>query len=210
MSCHTIDRAFQHCDVNVGWFPYRATTATTVSSKPGAGVVIASCPAWDGLALQSVRNPSCSDHPRRRPPVKGSDGHMYVWGYKRYGAKTGWLRADLVEPDPNFASKPFANGPAREDFEVGREHCEQGSRSGCGKKSLTKPLMVVTAATVHYRYSPRGTSMHYLHQGDQVRVLIANGPHGFHFTQLVHAAPDGSAKPGARGWIITNSLTRLT
>lgn len=210
MGCHNVDRAFQHCDVNVGWRPMLTTQATPVRSKPGAGIILDTCRAAEGVALQSVRNPRAIDNPARRPSIKGSDGHRYVWGYKRAGAKTGWMRADHVGPDPGFAGKPFADGPASEDFEIGRQHCTRASRSGCGKKSLTKPVMVVTAEKVHYRYSPRGTSVHYLHSGDTVRVLLVNGPHGFHFAEVITAAHDGSARKGMRGWITANSLTRPT
>jgi hypothetical protein len=37
MTCFAIDRAFQHPDVNIGWFPFRATRLTDIRTIPGAG-----------------------------------------------------------------------------------------------------------------------------------------------------------------------------
>jgi hypothetical protein len=210
MTCHNISGAFQHCDVNVGWYPCVATCATEVRSKPGAGLLLAVLAAGEGFARQSVRNPSCKPNPAPRAAVTGNDGHLYVWGYRRAGAKTGWVRADHIAPDQNAARKREANGPAREDFEVGRSVPTPGTRSGCGKVSLSKPRMVVTAREAHLRYSPHGTGVHYLHAGDVVTVLIANGPQGNHFVHVVKAAPDGSARPGMRGWVSTSALERVT
>lgn len=208
MTCHNIDGAFQHCDVNVGWYPCVAVRATELRSKPGAGVLLDQLQPGDGFARQSVRNPSCSASPPPRASTRGADGELYVWGYKRKGARTGWVRVDDVAADQRAARKGPCNGPAREDFEVGRETPTRGAKSGCGKPSLTRPRMQVRARETHLRYSPHGSGYHYLHEGDEVTVLISDGPQGFHFVQVVKAAADGSARPGIRGWVLASSLER--
>jgi hypothetical protein len=58
---------------------------------------------------------------------------------------------------------------------------------------------------MHLRYSPRGTSFHYLHRGDDVRVLLEHAGE-FSFVEVVDAAADGSARKGARGWVMTAFL----
>lgn len=210
MTCHGIDRAFGHHEVNCGFRPYVATEPTAIRSKRGTGLLITTVRANEGIALYSVRNPRAIHTPAPRPAVKGCDGHDYVYCYKRAGSLTGWIRKSLVKPDLNAASKPPADGPASEDFEIGRQPCTRNKPSGCGKKSLKRPVMRVIADTVHGRYSPRGTSVHILHTGDEGRVLIANGPHGFHFLEITKAAADGSAKKDMRLWVIATALQRTT
>lgn len=118
MTCHNIDGAFQHSDVNIGWYPCVAVRTTELRSKPGAGVLLATLEPGDGFARQSVRNPSCSSTP------------------------------------------------------------------------------------------PPRASTHYLHAGDEVTVLISDGPQGFHFVQVVKTTPDASARPGMRGWVLAETLER--
>lgn len=209
MSCHGLNRAFQHYEVNIGWYPYRATQTTHVHSKPGCGLILAEVREHAGVALQSVRNPRASDRPPLRPPTRGVDGELYVWGYRREGAITGWIRQHDLERDPDAAQKPPCDGPASMDFEVGRQHCQPGAHNGCGTLSTTRPLMTVTATTAHLRYSAHGTSYHILHKGDKGRVLIANAPQGNHFLEITHATADGSARARMRGYVSTTALKRL-
>lgn len=204
MTCFGLAGAFQHSDVSIGWYPGRATVSTEILSKPGGGHVVDALPAGDGFCRQSVRNPLCSATPSLRPAVLGSDGRRYVWGYRRDGSKTGWVRADHVERDPAAYRKREAKGPAGEDFEAGRGVPRRGLKSGCGKLSLSKPERRVKARDVHLRYSPHGTSFHYLHAGDVVRLLLVDGPQGYVFVQVIEA--DGSARSGVRGWVAATGL----
>lgn len=204
MTCFGLPGAFQHSDISIGWYACRATSTVPVLTMPGAGHEIARLDPGEGFARQSVRNPSCSATPGLRPAVRGPDGHGYVWGYRRAGAHTGWVRADFVERDPEAFRKREATGPAKEDFEVGRGVPKRGLKSGCGKRSLSEPERVVKARDVHLRYSPHGTSFHYLHAGDVVRLLLVNGPQGYVFVQVIEA--DGSARFGVRGWVTATAL----
>lgn len=199
MSCSETRGAFQHADVNIGWFPFRTVRATQVRSKPGGGLVLAELRAFEGVALQSVRNPGALDRPRRRAVVRTS-----VWGYKRAGAVTGWIGWVDLEPDPDFASKPMCTGPARMDFEVGRGTCVRGARNGCGRVSVARPVMVVSAATAHLRYSSHGTSFWILHEGDLVRVVRANAPQGCHLVEVLA----GSVARLTRGYVSVGALRR--
>jgi hypothetical protein len=203
LSCHGIDRAFQHPDVNIGWRPYRSKTGTNVQirSKPsGHGELMGALTHAEGCGLQSVRNPRRSDKPASRPFIKGDEGRWYGWIYQRAGSHTGWVPADLIEPDPNFASKSYCDGPASWDFEIGRQPCPQKKPSGCGDVSTSGHVVVVTAATMYIRYSPHGTAVHFAHEGDKIKLLIVNGPEGEHFGEITEAAADGSLRAGHRGW----------
>lgn len=205
MPCHNIDGAHQHGDVNIGWFPFKVTRPTVILSKPGAGTILRTITAGKGIGVQSARNPDCKPNPPQRRAVVGADGRHYYWCYAREGAKTGWIEVDHVAFDRDL-NKPPLSGPAGEDFEVGRTKPTRGRGPGCGKLSQSKPTRIVDATTLHFRYSPRGTSKHYLHRGDRVRVLIANSPHGFHLVQVLKAASDGSVRAGMRGWVLAEEL----
>jgi hypothetical protein len=78
--------------------------------------------------------------------------------------------------------------------------------SGCGKLSVNRPIKAVDARDAHIRYSPHGTSFHYLHRGDHIKVLIVNAPQGFHLVEVLQTDPDGSAHTGTRGWILAEAL----
>ena len=208
MSCHGIEGAFQHPDVNIGWRRGTARAATTIRTKPGAGVVLHELDAGDGCGIQSVRNPDRDADPVTRPSVAGAGGQDYIWVYARDGGKTGWVRrADVERLPPSDDGHPLG-GPTKLhlDFEVGVTTPKPKRPSSCGRPSPTQPNRTVTAAELHLRYSPRGTSFHYLHEGDMVQVLLVDAA-GFSFVKVVEAAPDGSARPGSRGWVLAEFLT---
>ncbi|MEA2193367.1 MAG: hypothetical protein QOI73_3488 [Solirubrobacteraceae bacterium] len=208
MSCHGQPGAFQHHEVNIGWRLGEAKVDTSVCTKPGAGVVLHVLDAKDRCGIQSVRNPDRKPDPATRPPVKGADGHEYIWVYARAGGKTGWVRSDHIErPGPIDREHPLGGPtPHHIDFEVGvtKPKIKKG-HSACGRPSASKPRMTIAAQEMHLRYSPRGTSFHYLHRGDEVRVLL-EGAGEFAFVEVARAAADGSAKPGSRGWVMREFL----
>lgn len=197
MECHGIKGAFQSIDVRIGWYPAVAERPTAVRTSPRAdGRVLKEIPKGGGVGMQSVRNPTGSATPSRRPSRNG-----YVWCYTRAGSVTGWVFEDDLGPDEDSLSKPPLNGPAGYDFEVYRTLPQPKKPSGCGKRSLTQRTLTVAAREVFLRYSPRGTAFHYLHRGEKVKVLIALGPHGFIFVEVV----EGETK-GSRGWTTAGAL----
>lgn len=210
--CHGVDGAFRHGDVNIGWYPMRAIAPCEIRSQPGpgAGELVGTMGIGNTCGRQSVRNPHFKPNPPRRRSVKRG-GEAYVWVYSRKGSKTGWAPVSaLIETPLGDGSRPPLNGPAREDFEVGHP-AGMGTRGrgpGCGKLSQNRPIRRVKAQTVHLRFSARGTSKHYLHHGDRVKVLIADATAGFHFVQIVSLTNEqvASARRGMRGWIHSQAL----
>ena len=158
-----------------------------------------------------VRHP---DRPEPRPaaraadqtPLHGADHDTHIWVYARNGSDTGWVREQDIAHEPVNLAKPPLRGPAGLDFEVGRTLPAMKPPSGCGKLSVNRPIKTVDVREAHLRYSPHGTSFHYLHRGDHVKVLIVNAPQGFHLVEVLHTDPDGSAPTGTRAWIIAEAL----
>jgi hypothetical protein len=211
MTCFAVNQAFQHPEVNIGWFPFRAKRQTNIRTIPGAGNVIGSVEARRGLGVQSVRNPRHESQIARRGAEHARDGSLWVWCYRREGSTTGWICIDDIETDPD-PHKPPLKGPAGLDFEVGRTSPGHKSPSGCGDdirdRSRQERARVVKAQDVYLRYSPRGTAKHYLHHGNKVLLLLANGPHGFVFVEVLTCTEDSPARPGTRGWISAAALQR--
>jgi hypothetical protein len=207
MPCHGIAGAFQHDDVKIGWYPYRAIRTTEIRSLPGAGDVRKTLAPGEGIGVQSVRNPTGSSFPAQRQSVIRS-GKQYVWCYSRSLSKTGWVPFFDIEYHPD-ANKPPLGGPAGIDFEVGRSRPVQKKPSGCGKVSKTKPVRRVAAEDTYLRYSPRGTAFHNLHRGDRVKLLIVDGPSGFAFCQVVQIGHGATVYRGTRGWILASSLDTI-
>jgi hypothetical protein len=211
MTCFAITGAFQHPDVNIGWFPFRATRDTTIRTIPGAGNVISPVEAGQGLGVQSVRNPRHESQIERRQAERAGDGTLWLWCYRRQGSKTGWICIDDIEADSD-PHKPPLKGPAGLDFEVGRTAPGHKSPSGCGDdirdRSRKERTRVVKAQDVYLRYSPRGTGKHYLHRGDKVLLILASGPHGFVFVDVLTSTEGSPAQPGTRGWLSAAALQR--
>ncbi len=204
MTCHGFERAFQHDEVRIGWYPYRALVETQIRTMPGAGPVKGVLAPGEGVGRQSVRNPVGST-PKQRPSVRGADGDAYCWVYSRYRSNTGWVRALDIEHQADPAKKPLT-GPAYLDFEVGRTEPGPKKPSGCGRPSPTKPVRRVDVTDTYLRYSPRGTAFHYLHRNDTVRLLLVNGPQGFAFCEVLTTSRSSACKPGAQGWVLASSL----
>ncbi len=207
MSCHGVTGAFQHQEVNIGWRLGEAKVETRIRTKPGAGEVLHVLEAGRRCGIQSVRNPDRKPDPVTRPSVTGANGHKYIWVYARAGGKTGWVRSNHIQrTGPSDPAHPLGGPtPQGHDFEVGLTEPKAKGPSSCGHRSASTPTMTVTAQEMHLRYSPRGTSFHYLHHGDKVKVLLEAAGE-FSFVEVAHAAPDGSAHRGARGWVMRDFL----
>lgn len=213
MGCHDIPGAFRHGDVNIAWYPMQAIADCEIRSLPGAGAgeLIHTLAKGRTCGRQSVRNPDFKLKPSRRAAVKRS-GESYVWVYARQDSHTGWAPLAALQELPLGVSTHPLKGPAGEDFEAGnpRDMGSPGHGPGCGKRSLTKPSRRVAKPKVHLRYSARGTSKHYLHDGDHVRVLIANATAGFHFVTVVStSAPGATVGRGVTGWVHAEALERV-
>jgi hypothetical protein len=208
MTCFDLKDAFQHRDVNIGWFPFRARRDTEIRTIPGGGNVKAEVLAGRGVGVQSVRNPDRRSVIARRKAERAGDGSQWVWCYRRQGAPTGWIAFDDLEPDPGRPTPLI--GPAKLDFEVGRTAPGVHAVSGCGRDIRDRPrsdrTRDVIADDVYLRYSPRGTAKHYLHHGDEVLLLLVEGPHRFAFVEVLASDPGNPAKPGTRGWILAEKL----
>lgn len=193
MPCHGYDGLFGAHETQIMFYRYRTTRPTKILSLPGGGLELEPVAAGKTIGRYSVRNPRCSDFPAMRPAVNG-----WWFGYCDQTGRQGWfLDTDLARLAPGEGSATL-NGPAGEDAEVGVDRCRRKRPSGCGKVSVSKPLRVVRAETLHIRYSPRGTSVHYLHRGDTVRLLVVNGPHSQAGVEVVQAQ---GPRKGFRGWV---------
>jgi hypothetical protein len=208
MACLGIADAYQHRDVNIGWYPYRTTRATQIRTIPGAGLVVASVPSGAGLGVQSVRNPGKLSQVPPRAPAMAADGRPWVWCYQRAGTATGWIAAGDIEADQD-AAKPPLKGTAGFDFEVGRTAPGPHSVSPCGHDVSGRPaadrVRIVKATDVYLRYSPGGTARAYLESGDKVELILV-GAAEFVFVSVLSSSPGNPAGPGSRGW---TSLTAL-
>lgn len=198
MTCYGLDRAFMHPDVVIGWYAYTvvAPDGTDIRTNThGRGSLIWHSRKGATIGVQSVRNPTSSPTPPRRPAFDG-----YVWCYSVMGSHTGWVKLSDLAPLSHAASP--LDGPGGYDFEVGLTLPRPKKPNGCGKLSLFRPKRRVAAKNVYLRYSGRGTAFHFLHEGDIVRKLISNGPGGYAFVEVVKTAePGGPVFSGYRGWV---------
>jgi hypothetical protein len=205
VSCHGIRAAYQHNEVNIGWFSFRAIRRTLVRTKPGAGNVIDFLDQGRYCGRQSVRNPHRKSDPAMRLSQRGADGQFHCWVYTRKETATGWVAVRDLDQFADPDKRPLT-GPAGLDFEVGRGTPALKEPSGCGKVSGERPIKRVQARETYLRYSPRGTAFHYLHRGDLVKLLIVDGPQGFCFVEVVQSSRDGGVPREARGWVLAESL----
>lgn len=204
MTCFGIEKAYQHPDVRIGWYPFVSVRETEIRTHPNGGYLLKRLIKGGGIGVQSVRNP-VGINPPRRLPVEG-----WVWCYSRADGTTGWINEEDITVDPLSHEKPALRGPGGFDFEVGRTQPLPKKPNGCGRPSKTKPYRCVSAKTASLRYSGRGTAFHYLHKNDKVKLLIVDAPAG-HALAEVKALADGRTVPrvGSRGWISQSTLSPL-
>jgi len=183
---------------NCGWYPYVTLRQTTIRVGPGPEFPsLATVAAGKRMGRQSVRNPTYSSN----PPLRGHR-NGYVWCYAVQGGRTGWVvKSDLLPAEGNGRT----NGPAREDFEVGRGEPRRKARP---RFVLGKPrsgVRTVTASEVHLRISARGTSVYYLQRSDRVELLWRSGMFGFYGVEVLESK---SARVGQRGWVKDNAISK--
>jgi hypothetical protein len=210
MPCHGIKDAFTHSEVRIGWFPFRAVKSTYITTAPGGGNKVCLLERGSRCGAQSVRNPDHKPNPQRRPVVHIGD-KSYLWVYHRKIGKAGWVCTSDITHDPDLSIPPM-KGPAQLDFEVGRTLPRAPSSSGCGEKAkgtAKERTRLVAERDLYIRYSPRGTAFAYLHRGDEVKILITNGPHGFVCVEVTKVVKFPNAiKEGRRGWVSASGLSR--
>lgn len=217
MTCFGIDGAYNHREVNIGWFRYVVTSETSIRTIPGGGNHIATLARGQGLGAQSKRNPDAQRHIDQRPAAHAPDGRPFLWCYARKDGNTGWVAADDIAPDHDV-HEPLLKGPMGprhgHDFEVGHGTPNANkTNTGCGHDLRDRPrgerLRVVHANEVYLRYSPKGTAYQYLHAGDRVLLLIAANPDDFAFVEVLESSHGNPADPATRGWIIADSLKHV-
>jgi hypothetical protein len=216
--CGNIADAHVANGVNVGYYPFKI--------KPGVATHLYTCDdrfiqdlnPGDGFAVQSTRNPSCSDNPPLRPDLAG-----FVFGYSRGSSKSGWVPASALEWT-GYAGGTCADGPASADFEVAHDPYDgcaatvcsggfhtcaaaNGPNDGsgdCGGKTMNVSR-TVKSDDMYLRYAPLSTAVRYLHKGDVVKVLYDNLK-GWSFVEVTGTTCPVLTPNGSRGWCQTSEL----
>jgi hypothetical protein len=192
------DRCFTQYEVNIGYYPNRTSREATLRDGPGEQFrILQRLDAGQRVGRQSVRNPQRS----RRPPRRDAR-NRYAWVYVLQGGRSGWVRTDVLVPDPGG----WADGPASEDFEVGsapgvrhaprrrpRPRFTVGRRAG-GRR-------IVDDRDVYLRYAARSTPFHYLNRGDVVELRWR----GRHYV-CVEVVSSARTPEGTRGWVSSAAL----
>ena len=203
--------------VNVGYYPFKVKAGVSSHLYTCDNRTIETLDAGQGFALQSTRNPSCSDNPPIRPELNG-----FVFGYARGSATSGWIPAADIE-FAGYGGGNCADGPASADFEVaknphdgckalvcsGNQTCAStnGPNDGandCGGKTMNV-TKTVSATDMYLRYAPLSTAVRYLHKGDQVKVLYDNLK-GWSFVEVSGTTCPVLTPNGVRGWCETSYL----
>ncbi|HET6508010.1 MAG TPA: hypothetical protein VFG42_14565 [Baekduia sp.] len=205
MPCHHIDGCFRGDEVNIGYRPYRTTTATAIRTgrSPDRAVVVALDPG-QGLGRQTVRNPGHDDLPADREPEAGADGRAWIWVYARRHGGSGWIPLEDVEPTESPPGRP-CRGPAGFDFEPGLMPSKHGPHTTCGNRAHgpTSWRRRGVVGDAYLRWSPDGTAFDYLHAGDLVAIR-GWGPRAFACVTVIAA---DELAPGTGGWVDRAALT---
>lgn len=187
-------------EVNVGYYPNRTSREATLRSGPGEHFdVVQGLPAGQRVGRQSVRNPQRSSRPPRRDAR-----NRYAWVYVHRQGRSGWVRSDVLLPDPGG----WADGPAGEDFEVGdapgvrhRPRPRRRPRFTLGRRASGR--RVVKARDVYLRYAPRSTAFSYLDRGDVVELRWRGATYS-----CVEVVSSAHTPRGTRGWVPHGALRR--
>ena len=191
-------RCFTQYEVNIGYYPNRVSREATLRDGPGEQFgILQRLDAGQRVGRQSVRNPQRSRSPPRRDARDG-----YAWVYALQGGRSGWVRADVLVPDPGG----WANGPANQDFEVGGTpgvlHAPRRRprpRFTIGRRVAGR--RVVAERDVYLRYAARSTGFSYLDRGD----IVALHWRGLRYV-CVEVVASAHTPPGTRGWVSSNAL----
>lgn len=221
--CGNIDDAYLSNVVNIGYYPFKIKSGTTAYLYSCDNRVLDVLSEGQGFAAQSVRNSDCSDS----PPLRDSE-NGYVFGYKRSGGQSGWVRADVLEftgyIETQCADGPGANDGTPADFQVkynpydsckglvcnsGFNSCEQANdpddgNDKCGGETRNDTKTVI-AQDMYLRYAPGSTAIRYLHYGDVVKVLYDNHE-GWVFVEVTSGTCPLLTPNGSRGWCEKNYL----
>jgi hypothetical protein len=203
--------------VNVGYYPFRIKAGYPTHLYTCDNRWVEDLAPGQGFAVQSTRNPSCSDNPPLRPSLNG-----FVFGYKRDGATSGWVPADALE-FAGYDAAPCADGPSNDDFGVAHNPYDGCAAIACdGQKSCaatngpndgtgdcgghtTDVARTVSATDAYLRYAPSSTALRYLHQGDQVQVLYDN-EQGWFFVEVTSSTCPSLSPNGSRGWVLATAV----
>ena len=191
-------RCFTQYEVNIGYYPNRISREATLRDGPGEQFrILQRLDAGQRVGRQSVRNPD-----RSRTPPRRDSRNRYAWVYVLQGGRGGWVRTDVLVPDPGG----WADGPASVDFEVGSapgvRHAPRSRprpRFTLGRRVSGR--RVVDQRDIYLRYAARSTAFSYLDRGDVV-ALTWRGRH-YSCVQVVASA---HTPEGTRGWVATAAL----
>jgi hypothetical protein len=184
---------FTQYETNIGYYPNRLSRAATLRIGPGSGFrVLQKLDAGQRVGRQSARNPDRSSKPPRRDSRNG-----YAWVYVLEDGRSGWVSSDVLVPDPGG----WADGPASEDFEIGSapgvRHAPRPRRKprvAIGRKASGR--RVVRTREAYLRYAAQSAPLHYLEQGDVVKLQWSGPKYA-----CVEVVSSSTAPEGARGWI---------
>lgn len=189
---------FTQYEVNIGYYPNRTSREATLRDGPGEQFrILQRLDAGQRVGRQSARNPQRSSKPPRR-----DSRHRYAWVYVLQGGRSGWVRADVLTPDPGG----WADGPAGADFEVGsapgvRHAPRRRVRPRFTIGRAASGRRVVDAGDVYLRYAARSSPFHVLDRGD----VVALHWRGVNYV-CVEVVSSSHAPKGARGWVASSAL----
>ena len=183
--------------MNIGYYPNHISREATLRDGPGEQFrILQRLDAGQRVGRQSVRNPD-----RSRTPPRRDSRNRYAWVYVLQGGRGGWVRTDVLVPDPGG----WADGPASADFEV-------GSAPGVRHAPRRRPRPRFTLGPprerparrrrrdVYLRYAARSTAFSYLDRGDV--VALPGGPP----LRLRRGRRVRALARGARGWVASAAL----
>jgi hypothetical protein len=185
-------------ETNVGYYPNRLSRDATLRVGPGEQFrVLQQLRASQRVGRQSVRNPGRSAQPARRDSRGG-----YAWVYVGDGGRSGWVRSDVLAPDPGG----FADGPASQDFEIGSapgvRHAPRTRlrpRFAVGRPASGR--RIVHAREVYLRYAARSTAFSYLDRGDIVALRWLGRSYA-----CVEVVESSHTPQQTRGWVSRDAL----
>lgn len=224
-TCNGVARAFTRAAVNVAYYPFVVTRATTLRVGPSASTAsLGALAVGTVVGLQSTRNPGCGDGPPLRPPDAHGDGAPYFFGYPTAPASTqryGWIDgASLASGTRAVGGVACLRGVGGEDFQgqllrfhgrcepfacEGATAClpvnepDEGDADCAGLSAVSEDARVVgrveLAGHTTLRFAPGSSVYRLVADGDAVRVLL-RGPR-WSFVRLVTSPVNdvGAASP---------------